>query len=337
MDAASFWKFCPERSAGRNFLKRYSKQPDGAVLEFPFPIICYRRRHALKNDEGKLYLANLDFDMNSPAEYWFVVAVATILVVFVIWQFLDGIVTHFVEPVYMSIAHKPLYVHYYPRRRKLSHEQLAHLSKISFFRRLSDKQRMFFEHRTASFLGNYEFHGKGGMEITDEMRISVASVYVMLTFGMRHYLTDGFSDIILYPDIYQSQLTGEWHKGEFNPRYKVVVFSWKDFRDGLEPNDNLNLGIHEFAHVLHLTSRKRHNNSAAYFSVRLDRILKEVNHPPNRTRLETSGYFRDYAYTDQYEFLAVILEHFFETPQEFRRQFPELHLQISRMINVNVV
>ncbi|WP_374707785.1 zinc-dependent peptidase [Flavobacterium sp. J372] len=46
-----------------------------------------------------------------------------------------------------------------------------------------------------------------------------------------------------------------------------------------------------------------------------------------------SGYLRDYAYTNQFEFLAVVLEHFFETPTEFKQRFPELYGMVKRMIN----
>ncbi|WP_410603855.1 zinc-dependent peptidase, partial [Bacillus sp. SIMBA_008] len=44
-------------------------------------------------------------------------------------------------------------------------------------------------------------------------------------------------------------------------------------------------------------------------------------------------YFREYAYTNKFEFLAVILEHFFETPEIFKREFPELYLNVKTMIN----
>jgi Mlc titration factor MtfA (ptsG expression regulator) len=33
------------------------------------------------------------------------------------------------------------------------------------------------------------------------------------------------------------------------------------------------------------------------------------------------------------EFLAVILEHFFETPQVFKKEFPVLYGNVSDMIN----
>lgn len=271
--------------------------------------------------------------MEDESVHWSIGLLVAVFTALVFWRFVSGVFVHFVEPLYMSVAHKPLYVHFYPRPRRLPPSQARHLADIPFYNRLSPKRRAHFEHRMAVFLENYEFHGREGIEVTDHMRISIASVYLMLTFGMRHYLIDAFQAILIYPDAYHSKITGEWHKGEFNPGHKVVVFSWKHFVEGLAHNDNINLGIHEFAHVLHLNSLKNESNSASLFLNRFQKVLDELSLPSNRKLLEDSCYFRSYAYTNQYEFLAVVLEHFFETPHEFRRQFPRLYQHISKMIN----
>ena len=41
-----------------------------------------------------------------------------------------------------------------------------------------------------------------------------------------------------------------------------------------------------------------------------------------KDQLVKSEYFRDYAYTNQFEFLAVLTENFIETPEDFKYQFP---------------
>jgi len=37
--------------------------------------------------------------------------------------------------------------------------------------------------------------------------------------------------------------------------------------------------------------------------------------------------------TNQYEFIAVIIENFIETPQEFKSQFPEVYSKVKQMLN----
>jgi Mlc titration factor MtfA (ptsG expression regulator) len=151
---------------------------------------------------------------------------------------------------------------------------------------------------------------------------------------MRRYLVDAFDKIIIYPGEYLSAQSQEYYKGEFNPRMKAVVFSWKDFIEGYQiDNDNLNLGIHEFSHVVHFHSMQNNDASSLTFKKYYTQLSKEVNHPPNKQMLIDSDYFRIYAYTNQYEFISVIIEHYFETPLEFRSRFPKLYQNVSRMLN----
>jgi len=249
------------------------------------------------------------------------------------------IAVHFVsvviEPMYMRIFEKPVYVFFYPVLKKISTSQRFILeNRFAFYRRLSAKKKGYFEHRVFHFLNSYDFFGKDGLVVTEEMRIMVAATYVMLTFGFRLYLFEVFDKIIIYPDVYQSTISGELHKGEFNPRVKAVVFSWRHFLEGYdEHNDNLNLGIHEFAHILHYYGLQRRDNGAALFAHKYDRIMQEVQHPANRQKLIDSTYFRIYGYTNSFEFVAVLLEHFFETPEIFKKEFPVLYSHVRAMIN----
>ncbi|VXB07711.1 conserved hypothetical protein [Flavobacterium sp. 9AF] len=206
--------------------------------------------------------------------------------------------------------------------------------KFEFYQRLPQNQKTYFEHRVATFIKKYPFIGKDGITVTNEMKILIAATAVMLTFGMRKYLFTVIDKIIIYPDVYFSTFNQAYHKGEFNPRMKAIVFSWKHFLEGYAiDNDNLNLGLHEFGHVLHYQGIKSSDTSATIFSVTYDEIMKEVKYPANYNRLVQSNYFRIYAYTNEFEFVAVILEHFFETPEDFKREFPQLYEKVKMMIN----
>ena len=115
---------------------------------------------------------------------------------------------------------------------------------------------------------------------------------------------------------------------------KAIVFSWKHFMEGYEiSNDNLNLGLHEFSHVLHFEGLKKNDTSATIFAVTYNEIIEQVKYPPNYKKLLESDYFRIYAYTNEFEFIAVILEHFFETPSQFKSEFPQLFEKVKVMIN----
>jgi hypothetical protein len=74
---------------------------------------------------------------------------------------------------------------------------------------------------------HYEFIGKE-IEISEQMQIDCRNLRDA-NFGMRKYLITLFDKIIIYPSSYYSTVNEAHHKGEFNPRMKVIAFSWEDF------------------------------------------------------------------------------------------------------------
>lgn len=239
------------------------------------------------------------------------------------------------EPLFVLVFKKPLYVHYYPFPRKITEIQKSILRKeFHFYRNLSTKRKTYFEHRVSAFLAKYQFVGSDVGADKDEVKMIVAGTYVMLTFGMRQYLTSVFDKIIIYPTVYYSTVNEAYHKGEFNPKMKAIVFSWTDFLSGHQiTNNNINLGLHEFTHALHISSKKRNYSSDVIFVDEFNAILEYLQDADFRQKMVNDNYFRDYAYENQFEFLAVLLEHFFETPEEFKRFYPELFEHVRRMIN----
>lgn len=264
-----------------------------------------------------------------------VFAILTIaLALFVLFMILDFVFV-ITEYNYSLLFGKPFYVHYYLKINRLPLSQFEILrNQFSFYKSLSLREKKYFEHRVASFIEHYEFIGNEGFIITDEVKVLVASTAVMLTFGMRDYLFDIIDKIMVYPSAYYSTINQVYHKGEFNPQLRIVVFSWEDFKMGYQiDNDNLNLGIHEFCHVVHFNATKNDNVSDAIFSRMFRQIQDDLLIPANRERLIDSNYFRVYAYTNQYEFLAVVIEHYFESPKQFKQEFPELYKNVSLMLN----
>lgn len=261
--------------------------------------------------------------------------IATLALAFFVLLVLLKFIFVLSEYKYSLITSKPFYVHFYFRINKLSFTQIKILEeKFQFYNSLSDRHKKYFEHRVATFIESYEFIGKDGFEVTDEVKVLIASTGVMLTFGMRNYLFDVLDTIIIYPSQYYSSINQNYHKGEFNPHLKAVVFSWEDFELGYKINDdNLNLGIHEFCHVLHFNARRNENVSDIMFLKTFEEIQNDLEISSNRERLIQSDYFRVYAYTNQYEFLAVIIEHFFESPQIFKQEFSKLFDKVSIMLN----
>lgn len=241
-----------------------------------------------------------------------------------------------IEPIYVFFYNKPLVVHWHLFPRSIPAVQRDILSQnFSFYNRLTPSKKRYFEHRINKFIDKYEFIGHE-IEITDEILVLISGTYVMLTFGMRSYLSDLFQKILIYPTAYYSTLNEVYHKGEFNPRMKTVVFSWEDFLSGHGvATDNLNLGLHEFTHVLHFHCLRKRGVNAAIFQDEYAAILAIYKTPHLIQQINDKAYFRLYAYENQFEFISVLLEHFFETPNDFMNIHPQLYSHVKRMINYN--
>lgn len=241
-----------------------------------------------------------------------------------------------VEIIYLRNYKKPLVVFANVSFFEINNEQRDILvQNFHFYTRLKPKYKRYFEHRVVNFISKYQFVGKD-ISVTEEMKITIAGTAIMLTFGMRDYLNPLFKRIIIFPDIYYSGQADNYHKGEFNPRLESIVFSWKHFKEGIEiTNDNLNLGLHEFTHAFHIHSLKSDRATAVLFNESLQNLFKVVSNLQIKEQLISSGFLRDYAYENQFEFVAVLLEYFFESPQEFKVKFPSIFLKVKHMINYN--
>src|SRR6476620_4920617 len=109
---------------------------------------------------------------------WIIITFASILfLIAFVYAF------NFLEYLFAKYFYKPFYVHFYPFPKKIENSQRVVIyQNFSFYRRLSPKRQKHFEHRVATFIEKYNFIGNGGLEITDEMKVLIASTSVMLTF-----------------------------------------------------------------------------------------------------------------------------------------------------------
>ena len=246
------------------------------------------------------------------------------------------IMLYVVEIIYQRNFKKPLIVSGHVFSKKISEaDKLILRQNNPFYQKLKPKYKTYFEHRVATFIEKTEFSTRD-ISLNSEMKLTISAVYIQLTFGMKNYLNQLIQQVIIYPDVYLSTHTNEYYKGEFNPRLKTVVFSWSDFKSGIDiKNDNLNLGLHEFTHALHFATLKSDKPTHVLFNESLRNLFLSFSNETLRKELLNSGFLREYAFENQYEFVAVLLEHFFESPKEFKSKFPDIYLRVKQMINYN--
>jgi len=134
-----------------------------------------------------------------------------------------------------------------------------------YYRMLSPDQKILYGYRIIKFIEDKEFVKKDALDINNMVRVLIADSAVKLTAGLRYFKFADFEKIILFKGEFYSDVTKLWEKGEANPR-GAIVMSWKDFLDGdLNDHDNINLGLHEYAHALMMQSLHQNMTSDAYF------------------------------------------------------------------------
>jgi hypothetical protein len=240
------------------------------------------------------------------------------------------------ENWFAAIFDRPLFRHYFVFK-KLSNSQLAILkNEFIFYNKLSEKHKKQFQHRVAQFISEKKFIGRSDLIVTEQMKVLIAAVGCMLSFGRQNYTYSLIEFILIYPAEFYSKINNDYHKGEFNPRERALVLSWKDFEEGFAiSNDNLNVGIHEFMHAMQLEARKSRDLDSIRFKKQFQNILKQLTRQEVKDQLNKTEYFRAYAFTNQYEFMAVLAEYFFESPQDFKRIFPKIYMLTKKLLNFN--
>jgi len=217
---------------------------------------------------------------------------------------------------------------------------------LDVFNRLPPKDQDELLAHTKIFLAEKHFEGSGGLELTDEIRVTIAAQACLL---LLHRETDYYPEltsIIVYPSGYTAVEErhiggGVWSDaaedrlGHTGQRLRALVLAWDAVRHGASaPNDGENLVLHEFAHQLDFENQRtdgtpaleRRGDYLAWARVMSAEFeaLRDAAYSGTPTLLDT------YGATDPAEFFAVITEVFFERPRALRKLHPALFDQLQR-------
>src|ERR1700682_6543476 len=214
-----------------------------------------------------------------------------------------------------------------------------------FTRLTPDDQAELLGH-TQVFLAEKHFEGAGGLELTDEIRVTIAAQACLL---LMHRETDYYPElvsIIVYPSGYTATEErhiggGIWSDaaedrlGHTGQRLRALVLAWDAVRHGATaPSDGENLVLHEFAHQLDFENKRSDGTPALetrgdylawgrVMSAELE-ALRDGAHTGEPTLLD------EYGATNPAEFFAVVTEAFFEQPRALKRKHPALFAQLQR-------
>jgi MtfA peptidase len=190
------------------------------------------------------------------------------------------------------------------------------------------------------FLAEKEFTGTHGLEVSDEMRVSIAAQACLpiLELGLDWYA--GWRGIVVYPGDFRVQRTEvdedgvvhEWDDelaGEAMPGGPVVL-SW----DAMTSDPAINVVIHEFAHKLDMLNGAADGVPPLHAGMDRGRwveVFKEAYEGfCDAVERGKDTWLDPYAAEHLSEFFAVISEAFFRQPGETRHRYPGVYDQLKR-------
>jgi Mlc titration factor MtfA (ptsG expression regulator) len=222
-------------------------------------------------------------------------------------------------------------------------------ARVVFFFRLSAADQAELLDHIQVFLAEKHFEGCAGLEINDEVRVTIAAQACLL---LLHRKTDYFPrllTILVYPSTYQVEeqrpVTAEiWEEGkmlrlgETGRTMGSMVLAWDAVTWGAaDPSDGKNVVLHEFAHQLdyensaadgapELATREQQKSWREVMRTEFS-SLRAADDTGFPTLLDT------YGATNPAEFFAVSVEAFFERPSALRGRHPKLYTELQRYFN----
>jgi len=214
---------------------------------------------------------------------------------------------------------------------------------VPYFGRLSEADRAELLGHVQVLLHEKNFEGCGGLEMTDEVRVTVAAQACILLLHRKTDYYPHLKSILVYPHAYvargvtrsqngvlfvqdEARAGESWGQG-------TLVLSWEDVkRTAADIHDGHNVVLHEFAHQLdeedgaadgapRLPKRSLYVAWARVLGQEYEHLLRDIEHH-RRNVIDA------YGATNPAEFFAVVTECFFDKPVQLKKKHPELYEQL---------
>jgi Mlc titration factor MtfA (ptsG expression regulator) len=235
--------------------------------------------------------------------------------------------------------------------RPLTASQLAIIERnVIQYRGMPAPLREQLQRLVKRFLHEKTFVGCAGLELTEEMRVTIAAQACLLLLNRPAEVYPGLHAVLVYPGAFlvprkqvdpggvvtetRQDLLGEsWGDGR-------VILSWEHVRRaGHDPEGAQNVVLHEFAHQLDSESGSTNGAPLLGSAARYKRWSETLARDFELLRRDTYWGQRDvldpYGASSPAEFFAVATESFFEQPHALAARHPELYAEFERYFKVD--
>jgi Mlc titration factor MtfA (ptsG expression regulator) len=208
---------------------------------------------------------------------------------------------------------------------------------------LEDAQRALLHALIQVFIAEKNWEGAGGLELTDEIRVTISAQACLLLLGLPHNYYRNVRTIIVYPStVVPPQRKTSFFENTFAPveleqpiigqavQQGPVIIIWDAaLRGGRHPELGHNVIYHEFAHKLDMldgaadgTPPLRDRAECRDWVLTCSHEYLRLMHNTERGK---KSFLNAYGATNEAEFFAVATEQFFDQPRLMIEQAPDLY------------
>ncbi len=214
---------------------------------------------------------------------------------------------------------------------------------VAHYLLLDEKEQGQLQKLIQVFIAEKNWEGVGGLELTDEIRVTVAAQACLLILNMPHNYYRNVESIIIYPtEVVPPQRKPGFLETTVHPLEPAYPIAGQAFRQGplilvwdavlrgsRYPGSGYNVVYHEFAHKLDmldgaadgtppLKARGEYIDWVKVFSREYLRLRDDLEKGRNT-------FLDDYGATNEAEFFAVATEQFFDQPVLMEKHEPEIY------------
>jgi Mlc titration factor MtfA (ptsG expression regulator) len=214
---------------------------------------------------------------------------------------------------------------------------------VAHYCMLEDTERANLRALIQVFISEKNWEGAGGLELDDEIRVTISAQACLLILGLPHNYYQNVQSIIVYPStvVPPQRKRGFFEitlapvgieqpiSGQAFRRGPVIIVWDAALHGGRHPELGYNVVYHEFAHKLDMldgvangTPPLRTRTEYRDWMLICSREYQRLRHDAAMGR---KSFLNSYGATSEAEFFAVATEQFFDQPQLMIKQAPDLY------------
>jgi len=222
---------------------------------------------------------------------------------------------------------------------------------VAHYHLLADDERAHLRALVQVFIAEKTWEGAGGLELTDEIRLTISAQACLLLLGLTHDYYRNVESIIVYPfavvptrsrpGFFENAVApvGAEHPilGQAFLRGPVIIIWDAALSGGRHPEHGHNVIFHEFSHKLDmldggadgtppLRNRTEYRDWVEICSREFARLKQDA-------LAGRKSFLDPYGATNEAEFFAVATEQFFDQPQLMLERAPDLYRVLRQYYN----